>query len=455
MTNHAGGGKAVEGREETEIRTRHDAWWMAWRWRFQSRTGSLPTSATVTIRVAILLSICLIGSSFAWSHSDFFSHVSLHWPLFTIRSSAQMSEFHDLFVQLGSNASIAHHLYQITREPHVAGTPENFKTADYVLSAFRKYGLRAHHREYQVLLTYPISGSLSLNLPDGSVTHFALKEAAVEGDPYSRSAKIIPPFHGYSPSGTAVAAAVYANYGRVEDFDLLKTIGIDVRGAIVIARYGKIYRGDIVLNAATEGAVAVLIYSDPMDYAANGTQGYYPDSQWLPPSGVQRGTTYEGQGDPLTPGWPSNPYAERLSVNDTATLLPRIPSIPISAEDALPILMSLTGPVAPEIWHGALNISAYHIGPGPATVNFSYSANETITTIRNAFAVIRGFQEPDRYVILGNHRDAWTFGAVDPNSGTSALLEIAQRFGKLLKSGWKPRRTIIMCSWDAEEYGLV
>ncbi|GLJ26434.1 hypothetical protein SUGI_0510010 [Cryptomeria japonica] len=396
----------------------------------------------------LLVAVVLIGL--------FVSSMNLtSWRGHDIRGRRE--EFHHHFLKMGSNASIAMHLQKLTAEPHVAGTPENFATAEYVLSSFRKYGLTSYYRDYNVLLSYPVSRSLVLSLPGEQSRHLKLREREEKGDPFSRSSKTIPGFHAYSPSGQAAALVVYVNYGRVEDFAKLKELGINVSGCIAIARQGMIFRGDIVKNAAGAGAVAVVMYSDPQEYAGGKKSGgvSYPNSKWLPSSGIQRGTVLEGSGDPLSPGWPSTANSERLSANEIEALLPPIPSLPISAEDAFLVMGSLAGPLAPPHWQGALDLPLYRLGPGPAILNLTYVANQTVAPIRNVFAEIKGVDEPDRYVLLGNHRDAWTFGAVDPNSGTAALLDIAQRFGKLLKQGWRPRRTIILCSWDAEEYGSI
>lgn len=376
-------------------------------------------------------------------------------------SQGTRNEYHQNFLKMGCNATIATHLRRLTEDPHVAGTAENFATAEYVLSTFKKYGLsHAYYRDYNVMLTYPLSRSLILSSPGGeTIRRFHLREIDVKGDPSSsRNYKAIPGFHAYSPSGMAVAEVVYANYGCVEDFKALKRMGINVTGSIVIARHSKIFRGDIVKNSAKAGASGVVLYSDPFDFDGASSEGNYPNSKWLPRSGVQRGTVIDNSGDPLSPGWPSGSGSrdsERLPANDLKSLLPSIPSLPISAEDALVILNSLGGPLAPPHWHGRLDLAAYRVGRGPGILNLTYVANQTIVPIRNVFAVIKGLEEPDRYVLLGNHRDAWTFGAVDPNSGTATLLDIARRFGTLSKQGWQPRRTIVLCSWDAEEYGSV
>jgi N-acetylated-alpha-linked acidic dipeptidase len=289
-------------------------------------------------------------------------------------ANQQQQQWQKAFMGAVNNASIRNHLFQLTKEPHVAGTPEDFATADYVFQRFQEYGLAVHYTDYDVLLSYPLHRSLILTA--GPIQEppleLSLKEEPVQGDLYSQNPKVIPTFHGYAPSGNVSGEVVYANYGRLEDFQKLAAMGIDVKGAIVLARYHAIYRGDIVENAANAGAVAAIIYSDPQDYAANYTQEVYPHSQWLPPSGIQRGTVSQGVGDPLTPGWPSTPKAERISASDPEAMLPTIPSLPISAEDAKPILASLGGPVSPAEWHGALDLPQYRLGRGPGVLNLSF-----------------------------------------------------------------------------------
>ncbi|XP_024528345.1 probable glutamate carboxypeptidase LAMP1 [Selaginella moellendorffii] len=357
------------------------------------------------------------------------------------------------FVAGLSNDSISGFLLELTREPHVAGTPQNFHTARFVYESFQAAGIQTHYADFEVLLSYPLQRSLSLLLPNGSTLSLGLKEEAVEGDPSTSNPDVIPTFFPYVPSGTVCGEAVYANYGRAQDFETLRQRGVDVRGAVVLARIGKIFRGDIVANAAAAGAAAALVFSDPFDYAKNGTEGFYPSSQWLPPSGVQRGSVLLTSGDILTPGWPSTPNAERVDLSETK--LPKILALPISAQDALPILAALGGEVAPADWQGGLRLPEYRLGRGPAKLNFSYEGNLTVTAIRNVIGMIKGSEEPDRYLLVGNHRDAWTFGGADPSSGTACLLEIARGFGKFLKQGWQPKRTLVFCSWDAEEYGLI
>ncbi|XP_030465184.2 probable glutamate carboxypeptidase LAMP1 [Syzygium oleosum] len=372
------------------------------------------------------------------------------------------SFYHSLFLStsISDNASVAHHLYTLTRRPHVAGTPANAEAAAYVLSTLASYNVRAHIAAYDVLLTYPISRSLTLTRPPPEpAVKFILRQEIYDGDPYADVAnEVFPTFHGYAKSGTATGPVVYVNYGRVEDYETLKEMGVNVTGTVVLAKYGQIYRGDIVRKAYEAGAIGVIIYTDRKDYGGGGGDvKWFPDDRWMPPSGVQVGSVYTGAGDPATPGWPSTKGSERLSNEEIEKEgdVPLIPSLPVSGADGETIMRSLGGQLAKDDWQGSKDAPPYRVGPGPGILNLTYSGNQTIATIENVIGVIEGVEEPDRYVLLGNHRDAWTFGAVDPNSGTAALLEIAQRLGKLLKKGWRPRRTIVFCNWDAEEYGLV
>ncbi|CAL9166032.1 unnamed protein product [Musa hybrid cultivar] len=374
-------------------------------------------------------------------------------------SPPSKATYHSLFLSLGDNATAARHLLALTRSPHVAGTPANADAASYVRSALSAASFPAHVASYDVLLSYPVLRSLALSPspPPSSApaTAFHLVQEIYPGLPYAdAAAEALPAFHAYARSGSAAGPAVYANYGRVEDFANLRAMGVNVTGAVVLARYGKIYRGEIVRNAAAVGAAAAVVYTDSKDYSGD---RWFPDGPGMPPSGVQAGSTYRGIGDPTTPGWPSSAGCERLSAAEVATsgMTPGIPSLPVSARDGEAIQRSIGGQAAPHDWQGGEGAPVYRLGPGPGFLNLTYIGNETLATIENVCAMIEGEDEPDRYVILGNHRDAWTFGAVDPNSGTAALLEIAQRLGKLRKRGWRPRRTIVFCNWDAEEYGLI
>ncbi|KAM7257665.1 hypothetical protein ACFE04_013406 [Oxalis oulophora] len=365
--------------------------------------------------------------------------------------------YHSLYISdsYSNNVSISDHLYTLTQRPHVAGSQANADAANYVLSTFKSCSIQTHIKSYDVSLTYPVSRYLTLTYLDDEPVKFDLRQEIYDNDPYADVAsEVLPSFHAYAKSGLAIGPVVYVNYGRVEDYETLEKSGVNVSDCIALARYGKIYRGDIVRNGYQAGAVGVIVYSDRKDY---GGEKWFPDEKWLPPSGVQVGSVYNGMGDPTTPGWASNTDCERLSEEEVEKEgdVPLIPSMPVSAEDGETILRSIGGQVADEDWQGSKDGPTYRLGPGPGIVNLSYIGKQVISEIQNVIGVIEGAEEPDRFVILGNHRDAWTFGAVDPNSGTASLLEIAERLAKLKKIGWKPRRTIVLCNWDAEEYGLI
>ncbi|XP_047059344.1 probable glutamate carboxypeptidase LAMP1 isoform X2 [Lolium rigidum] len=361
------------------------------------------------------------------------------------------SYYHSLFLSLGSNETAAAHLRALTARPHLAGTEANALAADHVVSTLSSLSFPTRVTPYSVLLSYPAYRSLSLSAPGRAATAFALVQDAYA----AASAEAVPTFLAYAASGSAAAEAVYANYGRAEDYAYLASRGVNVTGKVAIARYGEVFRGDKVKNARVAGAAAALIYTDFKDYTAPGKA--FPDGPWMPPTGVQVGSAFKGVGDPTTPMWASSEGCERVSIAEAMATddMPGIPALPVSGRDGEEILQLIGGDVAPEDWQGGESAPVYRLGPGPAVLNLTYTGNETMATIQNVIAVIEGKEEPDRYVILGNHRDAWTFGAADPSSGTAALLELAQRFSKLQSKGWRPRRTIILCNWDAEEYGLI
>ncbi|MGH9908169.1 MAG: M28 family peptidase, partial [Pyrinomonadaceae bacterium] len=309
--------------------------------------------------------------------------------------------------------------------------------------------------EYDVLLPYPKRPGI-VEIVGSKRERLSVKEAVIPEDPSSSSSKIIPLFNGYSPSGDVTAPLVYVNYGLPPDYEALKKLGVDVKGRIVIARYGNSFRGVKAKVAEENGAVGLIIYSDPADDGY--TQGdVYPKGPWRPPDSAQRGSVqylFRYPGDPLTPGRPSTPGVPRLKIEE-ATDLTRIPVQPISYGDARRLLEPLRGPVRPQGFQGGLPF-AYHVGgTDDVRVHLKTEMDYQVRKIWNVIARIEGNEEKDRWVIMGNHRDAWTFGAVDPNSGSTAMLEAARGFGQLLKSGWKPRRTIVLCSWDGEEYGLI
>jgi N-acetylated-alpha-linked acidic dipeptidase len=349
------------------------------------------------------------------------------------------------------------HLRILTSAPHVAGSPEDKKTAQYVLQKYKEAGLDAYIQEYKIWMNLPAEIKVDVVAPKGVVMHGPTREH-VSTDPYQDDPRVVTAFNAFSPSGDVTADVVYANYGRPEDFKKLKELGIDLHGKIAVVRYGMNFRGVKPFVASEYGCVGVIIYSDPWD------DGYfkgdkYPKGPYRPDTAVQRGSIqylFRYPGDPTTPGIasvPDLPDSRRISP-DQATDMPRIPTTPLSYADATPILANLGGPESPRDWQGALPFT-YHVGPGPVKVHMLLKQNYQWTTIYDVIGMVKGSEFPEQWVITGNHRDAWAYGAVDPNSGTAAQLEAVHGVGALLKTGWKPKRTIVFASWDAEEFGLI
>lgn len=374
---------------------------------------------------------------------------------FSPAAAAEERRLEEQFRAIPSPASARAHLRHLTARPHVAGTREEYELAVYVRDQLRAYGLAAELREYQVLLPYPKQPSI-VEMIAPRRERLRVHETVVAEDPTSSDPKIIPLFNAYSASGDVTAPLVYVNYGLPNDYEALKKLGVEVRGRVAIARYGRSFRGVKAKVAEQNGAVGLLIYSDPAD------DGYmqgdvYPQGPWRPADSAQRGSIqyiFEYPGDPLTPGYAALPGAPRLKI-DEAKNLPRIPVQPISYGDARRLLEPLRGPLRPQGFQGGLPFP-YHVGgTEDVRVRLKTEMDYQTRSIWDVIARIDGAQEPERWVILGNHRDAWTFGAVDPNSGTTALLEVGRALGQLVKSGWRPRRTIMLCSWDGEEYGLI
>jgi len=349
------------------------------------------------------------------------------------------------------------HLKTLTAEPHLAATPEDRKTAEYVARKFRAAGLDTEIVPYRVLLNQPKEVRVEAYDSSGKLLMSGPTREHVEGDPYQNDPRVVMPFNGSSGSGDVTADVVYANYGRLEDFDQLAARHIDLHGKIVLARYGGNFRGVKVFIAEQRGAAGVLIYSDPQDDGF--TKGdAYPLGPWRPETGVQRGSVqfmFEYPGDPETPG-----VASTLDLPDSARISPygsqpHIISIPISYHDAAPILQALQGPGVPQEWQGGLGFS-YHIGgQGSVKAHLVSVQDYQRRIIWDVIGKIKGSELPDDLVVIGNHRDAWVYGAVDPSSGTAAMLESIHGVGALLKQGWRPKRTIVFASWDAEEEGLV
>jgi N-acetylated-alpha-linked acidic dipeptidase len=374
---------------------------------------------------------------------------------FTTERAAAERRWEEQFRAVPSPASAREHLRRLTLEPHIAGSKEDYATAVYVRDQLRSFGLPAELKEYQVWMNYPNVPTV-LELITTRRQKLDTREAIVAGDPTSSNPKITPLFNGYSASGDVTAPVVYANYGLPGDYEELKKAGVDVKGKIVIVRYGNSFRGVKAKVAQDNGAVGCIIYSDPAD------DGYmqgdvYPKGPWRPVASGQRGSVqylFDYPGDPLTPGQPAIPGVPRLKL-DEVTDLTRIPVQPIAYDVAKQIIAPLKGPVRPRGFQGGLPL-AYHVGgTDDVKVRLKTDMDYKQRTIWDVISRIDGSDQKDRWVVLGNHRDAWVFGAVDPNSGTSAMLEVGHGLGQLLKSGWKPRRSIVLCSWDAEEYGLI
>jgi N-acetylated-alpha-linked acidic dipeptidase len=374
---------------------------------------------------------------------------------FTPAGSSEERRWEDEFRAVPAPASAREHLRRLTVEPHIAGSKEDYATAIYVRDQIRSYGIASELNEYEVLLPYPKQpGIVELSRP--RLEKLAVKEPVIAEDPSSSNPKIVPLFNGYSPSGDVTAPLVYVNYGLPPDYEALKKLGVDVSGKIAIARYGNSFRGVKAQVAEQHGAVGLIIYSDPAD-DGYGQGDVYPKGPWRPAYSAQRGSVQflsTAPGDPLTPGKPAKPGVPRLKMEEVKTL-PRIPVQPISYGDAKRLLEPLRGPVRPKGFQGGLPFP-YHVGGTEyVRVHLKTSMDYQVRKIWNVISRIDGDEEKDRWVIMGNHRDAWVFGAVDPNSGTTAMLEAARAFGALLKKGWKPRRTIMLASWDGEEYGLL
>jgi N-acetylated-alpha-linked acidic dipeptidase len=373
------------------------------------------------------------------------------------RDVAAEQELEKHFLAVPDPKLAEEHLRILTQAPHIAGSPEDKSTADYVASKFRAAGLDTEIVEYKVWLNYPTEINVDMMAPSGVEMHGPQREH-VEGDPFQDDPRVVTAYSCMSPSGDAEAEVVYANYGSPDDFDKLKHLNVDVRNKIVLVRYGENFRGVKAFVAQERGAAGVIIYSDPKE------DGYYrgdayPKGPWRPASAVQRGSIgymFQFPGDPTTPGVPSTPAlpdSKRVSPAQSEQL-PRILVTPISYADASPILEHLGGPPSPREWQGALPFT-YHVGPGPSKIRMHLKQDYQLRTIWNVIGTVRGTSSPNEWVVAGNHRDAWVYGAVDPNSGTAAMLEAVHGLGELLKTGWKPKRTIVFASWDAEEEGLI
>ncbi len=339
----------------------------------------------------------------------------------------------------------------LSKEPHVAGTPAQARTRDYVIAQMKAMGLETEVRTYDVWLPHATSVAITKLGPD-SVT-LDLTEPPIPGDVPTTLPQYLT-VNGSSGAGVGTGELVFVNYGLIEDYATLDAMGVSVKGKVVLARYGRSFRGIKAREAEKRGAVAVLIYTDPADDGfARGD--VYPEGPMRPNRGVQRGSVFNGAGDPLTPGYASLPGAPRLKPEETA--LPKVPVVPISAANAEILLRGVRGTAIPQAWQGGMGLR-YHVGPGPVQVRVAVTtdaATKGTKQIYNTLGYLRGTEFPDQYVYIGGHRDGWGPGAADNISGTVSILEAAHALSDLAAKGIKPRRTIVFATWDAEEWGLV
>ena len=377
--------------------------------------------------------------------------------IFGFRDSKAELALETQFLAVPDRKRAEQHLRTLTQAPHIAGSPEDKATADYVAQKFREAGLETEIVEYRVWFNYPEEVSVDVTAPAGVKMHGPTREH-VDGDPFQDDPRVVTPFNGMSPSGDVEAEVVYANYGSPEDFRKLEQMKVDVRGKIVLVRYGQNFRGVKTFVAQEHGAAGVIIYSDPADDGwKRGDK--YPQGPWRPDTGVQRGSVgymFQFSGDPTSPGVAAVPDLAdtKRTPPEQSAQLPKIPSTPLSYADTWPILEHLGGPESPREWQGSLPFT-YHVGPGPVKVKMHLKQDYQYRTIWNVIGRVRGSEAPDEWVVAGNHRDAWVYGAVDPSSGTTAMLEAVHGIGELLQSGWRPKRTLVFGSWDGEEEGLI
>ena len=339
----------------------------------------------------------------------------------------------------------------LSKEPHIAGSPAQKRTADYVMAQMKAMGLETELRSYDVWLPHATGVKITRMYRD--TVALDLTEPSVSSDPATQLPQYLT-VNGSSPAGVGEGDVVFVNFGLIEDYATLDSLGVSVKGKVVLARYGRSFRGIKAREAEKRGAVAVLIYTDPLDDGFV-TGDVYPEGPMRPLRGVQRGSVFNGAGDPLTPGYASTPGAPRLKPEETA--LPKIPVVPISAANAQALLDGVRGTDIPRNWQGGMSLR-YHVGPGPVRVKVEVTTDAATAgtkTIHNTLGDLRGSEYPDQYVYIGAHRDSWGPGAADNISGTVSVLEAAHALADMAKKGQRPRRTIVFATWDAEEWGLV
>ena len=373
---------------------------------------------------------------------------------FSANASQAERDWEEKFRSIPSPDNLRDYMKRLSARPHHVGSPYDKDNAEWILARFQEWGWDAHIENFDVL--FPTPKERLVEMLEPTPFKAKLEEPSVAEDPTSgQHDEQLPTYNAYSADGDVTGPLVYVNYGVPQDYEQLERLGISVKGAIIIARYGGSWRGIKPKVGAEHGAVGCLIYSDPSG------DGYFegdvfPRGAFRPRDGVQRGSVMDDTlytGDPLTPGVGATGDAKRLPLKDAQSIT-KIPVLPLSYADAQPLLAALKGPMAPAQWRGALPFP-YHVGPGPAKVHLKVKSNWDLKTLYDVIARISGSYSPDEWVVRGNHHDAWVNGAEDPISGTVAELEEARAFGALLKQGWKPKRTIIYGVWDGEEPGLI
>ncbi|HUC41832.1 MAG TPA: M28 family peptidase, partial [Gemmatimonadales bacterium] len=355
--------------------------------------------------------------------------------------------FEDRLLAVPDTASVRQMSRDLSAVPHMAGTPAQATTRDYVIDKMKSWGIDAWSKEYNVYIPQPDTvAAWIISGPRAKPVRLALAEPGTGPQ--------IPPFNGYTGDGDVTADVIYVNYGLIEDYQTLDSLGLSVSGKIVIARYGRSFRGIKAREAQKRGAVALIVYSDPQD------DGFfrgdvYPKGPMRNPDGIQRGSMMNGNGDPTTPSWSSVEGARR--VPEDSLDIPKIPIIPMGYGNARRFLEPMTGPSVPQSWQGGLPFH-YHVGPGPARARMKVKTERgarAFHKIWNTVGMIRGTRWPDEWVVVGGHRDAWGPGARDNVSGTVSVLESAHAFATLARDGQRPARTVVFVTWDAEEWGLI
>jgi N-acetylated-alpha-linked acidic dipeptidase len=403
--------------------------------------------------VGVFVTLVALLAMSPWLHSGSSDEPVLSG--FSAESSRTERQWEEKFKAIPNPQLMRDYMQRLSAHPHNVGTAYDKDNAEWLATKFKEFGLDTHIETFDIL--FPTPKERAVELVAGGVKFVAkLQEPAVPQDPTSnQQSEQLPTYNAYSIDGDVTAPLIFVNYGIPEDYDQLERLGISVKGAIVIAKYGRSWRGIKPKVAAEHGAVGCLIYSDPDNdgYKQGET---FPGGAWRPRDGVQRGSVADDPiypGDPLTPGVGATKNAKRLELKD-APVITKIPVLPISYGDAEPLLAAIGGPVAPHSWRGGLGMT-YHVGPGPAKVHLKVKSNWDLKTIYDVIGKIPGTTNADQWIIRGNHHDAWVNGAEDPISGLIAVMEEARAMGELVKAGWKPKRTIIFCAWDAEEPGLI